>query len=180
MFTKTLWFMWHMQSFGFSWTTLQTMEEKLRCRRTDTTHRPTYSMARVIRATAWQRFICRCHGVYICIPESQLWPVCVDVTGHVDLTVVTYSGQGQRMSKVAARVLHDHQSTPIQCYSTCPAEHMVCYTSVQQCMGHLWHTCWTASASQTHSPCAVHLNVHFVNLCNNLWPEFMLQSVTFW
>jgi len=28
--------------------TPQTMQEKLRCRRTDTTHRPTYSMARAI------------------------------------------------------------------------------------------------------------------------------------
>ena len=140
-----------------SWTTLQTMEEKLRCRRTDTTHGPTYSMARVIRATAWQqRFIC----LYFCMPESQLWPGCVEVTGHIDLPVITYSGESQHMSKVAARVLRDHLSTPLQC--TCPAEYMVCYTSVQQSIGHLWHSCWTAPASQTHSPCTVHLYVHFV------------------
>jgi len=40
-------------------TTPQTMEEKLGHRRTDTTHGPTYSMAKVIGATAWQKgFIC--------------------------------------------------------------------------------------------------------------------------
>ena len=42
--------------------TPQTMQGKLRRRRTDTTHRPTYSMARAIQATTWQKgFICRCH-----------------------------------------------------------------------------------------------------------------------
>ena len=31
---------------------------------------------------------------------------------------------------------------------------------VQQRIGHLWHSYWTAPASQTHSPSAMHLYVH--------------------
>jgi len=51
----------------------------------ETTHRPTYSIARVIGATAWQKgSICRCHCLHCCLPDSQVWPVC-EVTGHVDL-----------------------------------------------------------------------------------------------
>ena len=96
--------------------------------RTDTTHGPTYSMAIVIRATKWQKgFIGRCHCLYCCLPDSQIWPVC-KVTGHVDLPMATYSSESQHRSKVMARVLH--LSTPPYC--TCPAEHIVCYTSVQQ------------------------------------------------
>jgi len=62
-------------------------------------------------------------NAYCCLPDSQVWSVCVEVTGHTDLPMGTYSGEGQCTSK-------HHLSVR-------PAEHMVCYTSVQQCIGHL-------------------------------------------
>ena len=44
-------------------------------------------------------FICRCRCLYCCLPDSQVWPVC-EVTGHIDLPMATYSGEGQHMSKM--------------------------------------------------------------------------------
>jgi len=33
-------------------------------------------MAGVLQATAWQKgFICQCHCLYCCLPDSQAWPV---------------------------------------------------------------------------------------------------------
>ena len=81
-----------------SWTSPQTTEETLRRRRTDTTHRPTYSMSRTIQATRRQKgFTCQCH---CCL---QVWSVCVEVTGPIDLPMTTYSREGQHMPKVMAR-----------------------------------------------------------------------------
>ena len=57
---------------------------------------------------------------------------------------IVYSGEGKHISKVMARV-HVLQNT-------------WCAT---HCIGHLWHSCWTASASQSHSPWAVYLYVYF-------------------
>ena len=112
-----------------SWTSPQTTEETLRRRRTDTTHRPTYSMSRTIQATRRQKgFTCQCH---CCL---QVWSVCVEVTGHTDLPTGTYSDE--------ASVRQMRQQECLFCshhLSVRPAEHMVCYTSVQQRIGHLWH-----------------------------------------
>jgi len=50
--------------------------------------------------TAWQKgFIYRCHCLYCCLPDSQVWTVCVEVTGHIDWPMAAYSGEGQCLSK---------------------------------------------------------------------------------
>ena len=90
------------RSQSTSWTPPpQTTEEKLRCRRMNTTHRNTYSISRVIQATTWQKgFICRYH---CCL---QVWSVYVEVTGPIDLPMTTYSSECQHMPKVTTRVVH--------------------------------------------------------------------------
>lgn len=65
--------------------------------RMDITHGPTYSIAISIQATAWQkRFICWCLAYCLCcwMPHSQIWPVSIEVTGHIDRQMATYSGKG--------------------------------------------------------------------------------------
>jgi len=46
-----------LHSESTSQTTLQTIQEKLRHRRMDTTDRPSYSMARAIQTTTWQKLL---------------------------------------------------------------------------------------------------------------------------
>ena len=136
-------------------TTPQTTQEKLRRRRTDTTHRPTYSMARAIRGyciaerfqlsmplfvllLAWLTSLaCACWSYCSCWPTNgyiQRWG-----PAHV-----------KSYSKSASSV----HTTLV--YMSCRAHGVL-----HQCIGCLWHSCWTASASQTHSPWAVRLYVYF-------------------
>ena len=70
---------------NYSYSTQGEDTNRLATARTETTRGPTYSMARTIDATAWQKgFICRCH--YLCC-HSQ-WKSLVTWTdlsnGHID------------------------------------------------------------------------------------------------
>jgi len=121
----------------------------------DTTHGPTYSMARAIRATSSQKgSICRyqCHCLHCCSPDSQVWPVC-------ELVTLTYQWLHSLQHWGLAHVKSDGKSASsvhtTLVYMSCRANGML-----HQCAAMyrpLWHSCWTASASQTHSPCAVHI-----------------------